>query len=74
VHANTEICIHSEYGAVVSNAYIIQQVSGAGVRSVTASTMADYHDSSEFEHGGIVSARQISKVVMHWGFSHTTIL
>ena len=43
-----------EYGAAVGNAYIRLQVSCAGIRSVTAATMADYHYLSEFEHGVII--------------------
>ena len=48
-----------------------------GVRSVTAVTIAGYHDVSEFECDVIVGAREmvhsISKVVMSWGFSQMTI-
>ena len=43
----------------------------------TATTVAGYHDLSEFECGVTVSAREkghsISEVTMHWGFSHMTI-
>ena len=45
--------------------------------SVTAASMAGYHDLNEFEHGVIVGAQdmgyRIFKFAMHWDFSHTTI-
>ncbi|GBN08247.1 hypothetical protein AVEN_216946-1, partial [Araneus ventricosus] len=76
-YANKEIWNQSEYGAVVGNTYIRQQVSGTVVRSVTAATMAGYQDLSEFEHGVIVGVREmghsISEVAMKFGFSRTTI-
>jgi hypothetical protein len=53
------------------------QVSGASIRSITAATMAGYHDLSEFEHGFIIGTREmrhsISEIAMHLGFFHTTI-
>ena len=52
-------------------------MSKAGVRSVTAVKMKDYHDLSEFEHGVIVRAREVGisiyEVAMCWGFFRTTI-
>ena len=39
-----------------STAYIRPQVSGVGVRLITAATMAGYHDLSEFKRGVIVDA------------------
>jgi len=65
----TEICKHSEYGAAVGNAYIRPQMSGGGVRSITAATMADYHDLKEFERE---MGHSISEVAMCWGFSRTS--
>ena len=53
-YANTEMCKHSEYGAVVNNTYRRAQVSGTGIRSVTTAAMASYHDLSEFECDVIV--------------------
>ncbi|GBN13976.1 hypothetical protein AVEN_62033-1 [Araneus ventricosus] len=77
VYANKEIWNQSEYGAAVSNAYIRQQASGTVVRSVTAATIADYQDLSEFERGVIVGVQEmghsISEVAMKFGFSRTTI-
>jgi hypothetical protein len=57
MYANTEICKHSEYGTVVGNIYIRPQVSGTGVRKVTATTLTRYHDLSEFERGVTASAQ-----------------
>ena len=48
---------HSEYGAAVGNAYVITQVSFAGVISVTSAIMTGYHDLNEFKRGVIVDAR-----------------
>ena len=50
-----------EYGAVVSNAYIIPQVSGTHIKLFTAAIMVGYHNLSEFERGVIVS-----EVAMRW--------
>ena len=41
---------------MVGNSCIRPQVSDAGIRSVTAATMAGYHNLSEFEHDVIVGA------------------
>ena len=62
---------------MLDNAYIRPQMSGLGVRSVTAATIAGCHDLSEFECGVIAGTREvghsISEVAMRWVFSRTTI-